>query len=185
MTFFFPLHIARRSTRGFGKNPQFPQQPTGFQHVRIVHVESVDGGSAARCLSLNLKWMLYGPLKVIRPPIESRVEQQNPITRLWIDTIGVCPFVSVAVRTGQRQVFQVRLSAAAAGKYVVNGKSRHLPLLREATVLASMVSSRFHCRTHLLRNDTQGEFTNSGQTSSRRFRANSASSFSIVRCCAN
>lgn len=96
------------------------------------------------------------------------MEQWHAVTRDWIGGVGARPFVAIAVRAGERQVFEDGFAAFGPWLDVIDGKRRDLSPLGKAAVFTAPPCPSDDLITDRDRNQAHGEPTSSGSTSSIR-----------------
>lgn len=82
--------------------------------------------------------------QMLRPKLRARVEERDRIARRRINARCVSPFVSVAIRAGQGEIFDNRGSAVDARKHMVDRERRDLSSTWKATILATVAGAMGH-----------------------------------------
>ena len=88
---------------------------------RAVELEGLHGGPAGGREADDPDGVMT-PDEVIEPPVASRVEEGDDLTRYGIDRLGLDVLVIVAALTGQRQVVPSLPSSSLGWNDVLDGK---------------------------------------------------------------
>src|SRR5262249_26056698 len=123
------------------------------------------------------------PLEVFLPHLNARVEQGLRLPGDRIDPVGTHPLAPVTARAREREVAKCGFASLASRCDVIDGKCRDLTSRGEVAILAAMPGPGLDLGAHRVRTHAHGVPASSGKAAWSCWRASSASSFSMLRCC--
>ena len=105
-------------------------------HLGIVQGQTVNCGAAARGQADDLKRGIHGPLEVIVPRVQTRMEQRHGLTGGGVHSIEMIQLATVANRAGEGQVCQRSGSAATERQNMIQFKTSDLKPTGQQAILA-------------------------------------------------
>jgi hypothetical protein len=100
----------------------------------MVHLQPYHGYSPVCCDSHDFERTLFGPLKMVDPPLCPGIEQRHCLPRLGIFPVDVRPLAGIAVRARQRQIGHICQSAPGSWHNMVDLEATNLELRGQLTV---------------------------------------------------
>src|SRR4051794_32881302 len=98
------------------------QQAAYGKHIRMIDLQSCNGSSPTGRFSLNVIRPGFGPAKMIRPGLRTRIEMSRGSSCHRTGHFYESPFARVAMRARKRQVLQFSLAASTPRPNVINGE---------------------------------------------------------------
>ncbi len=75
------------------------------------------------------------------PQIHARMEEPNEFARIWICSGDVRTFVAIAMKAGERKIFDNRLAAVLTRNDVINVKRQRVYVGRKVAIFAPAVGT--------------------------------------------